>query len=185
MNRTPPRFAALLLKLVVPDEEQESIPGDLAEEFATAKRSNLWYWRQVMSSIGYLAWKSFARNGFAVFAGAAVMLIALVLTGTGVRTLLPRIPHTQSLEFAFTVAVLGFGVLSAAVAGYVTARFVGRAHLPTLLFLGVFLVAISSYWLHSGVGTTAPMWYRGALILLVLPCALFGGRLQTRQVKSA
>ena len=58
MKHVPPRFARLLLRLVVPSRDREYVVRDLAEEFdallvagkdlRTARR---WYWRQVLASV--------------------------------------------------------------------------------------------------------------------------------------
>lgn len=61
----PPRVAAWLVGLFTSEQEAESIPGDLLEEFsclaskagvAVARR---WYWRQTARTIGHLAGAAF------------------------------------------------------------------------------------------------------------------------------
>jgi hypothetical protein len=63
----PPRIASWLVNLFAPPEEEETILGDLLEEFShLASKSGVvfarsWYWRQVAKTIGHLA-----RTGFRV-----------------------------------------------------------------------------------------------------------------------
>ena len=57
----PPRFAVWLLSLFAPDEDAESILGDLFEEFSLlASKSGVpfarrWYWRQTLKTVLQLA----------------------------------------------------------------------------------------------------------------------------------
>ena len=48
----PPLAARLLLRLTTPSRFYEEVSADLAEEFAL-RPSQLWYWRQVIFSIGH------------------------------------------------------------------------------------------------------------------------------------
>jgi hypothetical protein len=56
----PPRIAVWLLGLFTPDQEAESIPGDLLEEFSHLASSSgvslarRWYWRQTAKTIAHL-----------------------------------------------------------------------------------------------------------------------------------
>ena len=56
----PPRIAVWLVGLFTPDQEAESIPGDLLEEFShLASNSGVpfarrWYWRQIAKTIAHL-----------------------------------------------------------------------------------------------------------------------------------
>jgi hypothetical protein len=177
MNRRPPRLATALLGLFVPREERESIPGDLEEEFATTNRSNLWFWWQVMECSGHLGWRTLGRSGLGVVAGGLVMATALALIQASVRTALPGLPRRQPVEFLFTLAILGLGLWSAALAGYVSSAFARGAGIPTCAALGLLLLALDGYWLFGGPGSTAPMWFRGAFLIFVLPAVIFGGRL--------
>jgi hypothetical protein len=61
----PPRIAAWLVGLFTSDQEAESIPGDLLEEFSHfASKSGValarrWYWRQTAKTIAHLAGSAF------------------------------------------------------------------------------------------------------------------------------
>jgi hypothetical protein len=57
-DAAPPRRAEFLLYFVLPTEDRECIPGDLAEEYATIilpkfgpRRAKVWYWKQVVCSM--------------------------------------------------------------------------------------------------------------------------------------
>jgi len=56
----PPQFAVRLLNLFIPDEQRETIPGDLLEEFAdVASKSGIrsarsWFWRQTIVTIAHM-----------------------------------------------------------------------------------------------------------------------------------
>lgn len=181
MNRNPPRLAAALLNLIVPEEERESIPGDLAEELVTENRSRLWYWRQVMQSTRYLAGRSLRESGLGILGGGGVMCAGIFLIEIAARNLLPVITRIQPVVFGFTLTLLAVGVASAVAGGYIAARLGGDAGKLPPLVLGALFVAITGLWLVRGVGAAAPTWFRGGLILLVLPSAFFGGRLQTQR----
>lgn len=185
MSRNPPRPAEALLKLIVPAEEQESIPGDLAEEFSTMNRSNLWYWRQVMRSSGYLACRSFGKPSLGVLTGIVVLAAGIFLIEICARLMLPRFPHVQPLDFAFTFTLLGIGVTSAAAGGYVATRLAGRVDKQISLILGVFFLAMTGVWLARGVASTAPIWFKDGLILLVLPAVFLGRRLWMKRIENA
>jgi hypothetical protein len=64
----PPKAAKWLLDLFAPDEEAESIHGDLLEEFSVLAAANgpndarHWYWRQCLKSVAHLFAGAFRRN---------------------------------------------------------------------------------------------------------------------------
>lgn len=82
----PPRVAVWLLDLFTPYEQEESIPGDLLEEFSdVASKSGVaharrWYWRQSVRTVFHLV-----RSGFRVapwsIAGVVVGGVLLVQLG--------------------------------------------------------------------------------------------------------
>ncbi|HET9401298.1 MAG TPA: hypothetical protein VFO34_10125 [Candidatus Acidoferrales bacterium] len=180
MSGHPPQFAARLLYFLLPATERDAILGDLEEEFAAENRLSLWYWTQAMESIVFLIWRPLVRQGLGILTGGAVMAVALVLTQTGAKLVLPKLPHWQPLEFAFTLAVVGFGAIAASCAGYLTACLTGGGLLRNTILLGMLLIGISAYWLRTIAGSSAPMWYRGALMVLILPAALIGGHRRAR-----
>jgi hypothetical protein len=76
---SPSRIANWLLKLFTPEEEAESITGDLLEEFSSLASSagvtaaRCWYWRQTRRSVAHLF--------LAGFRGAPVLTVAAVAGG--------------------------------------------------------------------------------------------------------
>jgi len=99
----PPRIAVWLIELFTPDEQAESIHGDLLEEFSDlASKSDVayarrWYWRQSVHTIFHLA-----RSGFQVapwsIAGVVVGGVLLVQLGhafadSAIRTGLGLLNH--------------------------------------------------------------------------------------------
>jgi len=176
MKRNRPKLAVALLNAFVPDEERESIPGDLAEEFATANRSNLWYWGQVARSLAYLAWRSFGRPGLSILAGYAVMAAAVVAADMAVGKLFPA---WMQPRVGFTLVNLIYSVLFVVTGGYVTAWLAGRAEIRNSLALGVLCLAMGGYYLLK-TPAIEPQWYRISLVSLGLPAALLGGYLRIR-----
>lgn len=61
-----PRLGEFILLCVLPKKARESLPGDLAEEFAEIERTfglrsaRIWYWIQVLKAIGPLVGLGFA-----------------------------------------------------------------------------------------------------------------------------
>ena len=174
MKRNPPKLAVALLNILVPDEERESIPGDLAEEFATAHRSSLWYWGQVARSFGYLAWRSFGRPGLSILAGYAAMAAAVVATTIAIEKLLPG----WTPGFGYMLVNLIYSALFVVAGGYVTAWLAGRSEIRNSLALGVLCLAMGGYWLFT-TPALEPHWYRISLVALGLPSALLGGYLRS------
>jgi hypothetical protein len=76
---------------------------------------------------------------------------------------------------------LGFTALVVIAGSFVAARLAPARPIPHALGLGVLLVLlglIAAFTVHA----TAPAWYHVAVLLLILPCAWFGGRLREREV---
>lgn len=145
-SSAPPSWAQELLSWLVPLSSEESIPGDLLEEYREAVRpsrgqwrANLWYLRQVAGFLSRLAWM------FVVLNAAAVIL----------RTILDTFappgfaPHSYQLRSSFsTYSAIGTFLLAGIYGGYrigrvrggvlaaVTASAVGFA---LALSFGVFL----------------------------------------------
>lgn len=71
--RRPPRFAQALLQRCSRGRFQESLEGDLLEEFAEG-RSSAWYWRQVFCAV-HEHLRCIARQQILTFAAAALFFI--------------------------------------------------------------------------------------------------------------
>lgn len=69
----PPRIAIWLVDLFIPNEQAESIPGDMLEEFtALASSSGVaaarhWYWRQSVKTIAHLIGSEFRVAPLSIF----------------------------------------------------------------------------------------------------------------------
>jgi hypothetical protein len=112
----PPSWAQELLTWLVPRSSEESIPGDLLEEYREAVRpsrgkwrANLWYLGQVAGFLGRVTWM------FVAFNAAAVIL----------RTILDTFappgfaPHSYQLRSsASTYSAVGTFLLAGGYAGY-------------------------------------------------------------------
>lgn len=185
MTRRPPRLAAALLELLVPLDQRESIPGDLAEEYISENRSNLWYWRQVMQSSGYWAGQSMGKSGLGILVGAAAWGAGILAITLSVRAFLPILPRIQPLEFAFTLTLLAIGLAFSIAGGYLATRLAGVGGKPVPVILGLLHLVITAAWLLRGVGAAAPIWFQSGLILLVVPAAQFGRHLRREQLQTS
>lgn len=186
MTRHPPWLAVALLEWLVPDEESDSIPGDLAEEFATENRSDVWYWRQVMQSSRYWARQTLRKSGLGILVGGAAMGTGILTITVSARAILPVFfqPRVRALEPLFTLALLCVGLLAAFACGYIAAKLSGPSRMGSLS-LAVLILGITGFWLLRGYGHNAPIWFQAGLIALVLPAALFGRRFVIERYKSA
>ena len=122
-SSAPPSWAQELLTWLVPRSSEESIPGDLLEEYREAVRpsrgpwrANLWYLRQVGGFLCRLTWM------FVVFNAAAVILRTIF------DTFAPPgfAPHSYQLRSsASTYSAVGTFLLAGSYAGYPPAVNVG------------------------------------------------------------
>jgi len=115
-SSAPPSWAQALLTWLVPLSSEESIPGDLLEEYREAVhpargqwRADLWYFRQVVGFLCRLTWM------FVVLHAAAVIVRTILDTfappGFG--------PHSYQLRSAAsTYAAVGTFLLAGCYAGY-------------------------------------------------------------------
>jgi hypothetical protein len=174
----PPRLATWLLGVFLPATERETIPGDLAEEFAFIvqgdgnARANRWYWRQTVTSVAPMLRSNIRRGGWLKTAGSVVVayiVVALLVVAGDLasrRLMAPgELPFTRvSLLIAFPVMMLG---------GYLAERMRPRAaRALAILFtlMGFVSLAITR--------DTAPFWYQIALIVIGPTTSLVGGRMR-------
>ena len=84
----PPRIAVWLVDLFIPNEQAESIPGDMLEEFTgLASRSGFaaarhWYWRQSVKTIADLIASEFRVAPLSIFGIALGGYLLLALGGS-------------------------------------------------------------------------------------------------------
>ena len=85
----PPRFTVWLVSLFIPNEQTESIPGDMLEEFSSLTSSSgvacarHWYWRQCIKTIAHLI-ASELRNAPLPIFGVVLMGYLLLAFGGSV-----------------------------------------------------------------------------------------------------
>jgi len=126
-SSAPPAWTQELLTWLVPRSSEESIPGDLLEEYREAVRpsrgqwrANLWYVRQVAGFLCRLAWMFVALN-------AAALILRTILD-----TFVPPgfAPHSYQLRSsASTYSAVGTFLLAGIYGGFQ----MGRANTGTLV----------------------------------------------------
>ncbi|MGH9722077.1 MAG: permease prefix domain 2-containing transporter [Bryobacteraceae bacterium] len=189
----PPRPAQQLLALVA-GRENESIPGDLTEEFharaaAGPGRASLWYWRQVLRSARPIAWSRMSNNPwsrgtFAVLAGYILTMALVTITDLAAGVFLPHVftlDNQQALIlYCWLSLVEGFGFII--LGGYVTARIARRASAAAILASFTLLMSVI-YLLASKGNGKEPLWYLIGLSVALPPGALLGGYLRFRETR--
>src|SRR3954447_12863489 len=120
----PPKAAVSLLNVFAPDGE--SVVGDLMEEFQTAiaprygrMSARVWFWGQVLRSIGHLARigarRSPGRTIAAALGGYLVIMVLVMLSFTGFQFMPAsglRLMIARDALFAFVAAGIGGYVAS-------------------------------------------------------------------------
>jgi hypothetical protein len=181
MSRTtnkPPSLATAMLRLLADRQKREVITGDLIEEFEMGGRSNLWYWRQVMQTLGQSGARSLVQTMVALAAGIGLVAAVSLVVTVSLRGLLPVVAtYSQPVHFAFTFTVLALVLAGTMAGGYLTARLARRAEARYSLLLGAVVALTSFWWLHIG----APALFVGLVFLLTIPAAWVGGYLRTQQ----
>jgi hypothetical protein len=118
----PPRVAAWLVELFTPNEEAESLQGDLLEEFLDlASKSGVpyarhWYWLQSMKAVAYLILTGIRLAPFrlagAVLIGFLLILFGLGLPGRAIVSVLCSIPvHADYYELWMVWVPLALGMV--------------------------------------------------------------------------
>ena len=177
--------------LVSDDALRAAVLGDLAEDFAfkvesgSVRSARRWYWSQVLRSVIPLAWTSLRIAGLvgvmqlaaSIVVGYAV-LVALIY-GTNFWFISP-LPDFQSRGIGMIVACAASGIG----AGF-AAAFVGR-RTPMLaaLTLGVVTASFSAMGAISLGGRFGqPIWYLVVMMLLIIPCSVFGASIRLLQLR--
>lgn len=176
---TPPRLAGWLLATFLPESERETIPGDLAEEFAvlaadeSPARARRWYWRQTSASLWPLFRTNARRGGWLKAIGAAlaayIVVAAVVIAGD---MLSARLLHTGGGR-AFAIVSLVIAVPAMTLGGYLAAWMwpPGAKALAAL-------VTVMGFLSLAVTGDGAPAWYQVTLIAIGFSGSLLGGRIR-------
>ena len=178
----PPALAVLLLAVVLPEGDVDTIYGDLAEEFRAIGLARgelparLWYWRQVAASIPLLLmlkWRrgKTGRHIGAVILGYLTVAIPVILLDFALASFHARSP------FAYAAWSLLSGFVFLVAGGYVAAMAGGRMRSPVTLAFLAFVMSVASWFEYRNVH---PDWYAIALTLVPIPGALLGGWLRLR-----
>lgn len=197
----PPALVECVVGALVSDDAlRDALLGDLAEEFAArraehgAAPARAWYRAQVLGSVPHLlvaAWRRGdggrpARRTAALLAAVAGSYLALQLLHQAAQwaagLLLPRAapgaPAVAGWPFATCSIVAGFG--AAVFGGDLAGRTFPRAPLVAALTLALACGALAVTGMLINAGVT-PLWYWGALQLVLLPLgACVGGLLRAR-----
>jgi hypothetical protein len=175
-NHEPPALATAMLRLIADRQKREAITGDLIEEFRIGERSNLWYWRQVMQSVGHSG--SLSQTMGALMAGMALVAAVSITITASMRVLLPIVAaHSQPVHFLFSFAVLALVLAGTMAGGYLTARLARRVETRNSLLLGAVVLLTGFWWLRIG----APAWFVGLVFLLTIPASWVGAHLRVQQ----
>jgi hypothetical protein len=140
-----PRFPEVMLEALAPASDfRESLIGDLAEEFAMraervgAAAARWWYYREAIRSVPYLLVATCrylqARDARELVRVALRSLLFVALIGIPVNVLAHSVAwafHTSVLDLVrnWSLLIIGPGVASAMVGGYIAARQYARAPL--------------------------------------------------------
>jgi len=116
------------------------------------------------------------RTLLAVIAG---FLVAALLAAAGdviVQQIAPgALPEAGQPTTGWLFLALGYTALGGAAGGAVAAHLTPGREVRTALVLGITLLAVGLLVVIGRPGT-APLWYHGASLALVIPVALAGGR---------
>lgn len=183
-----PRLAERALeRLIVDDRVRDDVLGDLAEDFTAVAvtegpgAARRWYWRQAARTAPSLVRAAIPRglDGLRLLAavtGGYLAMASLVMLADQLIALLQRAGALSPTETAAALTSLplsfGCGVMGGFAAGRLASRMVGRAALSLGVVSFAIGVALLASW-PAGV----PSWYPIALLVIVVPATVLGGRL--------
>jgi hypothetical protein len=171
----PPRIAVWLVNLFISAEEEESIPGDLLEEFShLASKSGAafarsWYWRQTVKTIAYLAGNGF---GIAPWSTAAAVvggfLLLRFISGWPEQAIAAVVNRSSFYEHHFNAYMfwmtdgidIGHIIVAALVGSMVALAARGREMIATMtlaLILAVLVVA-AAFLVVPRIGAETFLW---------------------------
>lgn len=119
--------------------------------------------------------------------GALVVVVILDLTidsimhATGIYP-----PWFQPMATALWLLAIGYRMVDGTIGGYAAARLAPdrpMAHALALGIIGLFLSSAGAIASWNKGPEFGPRWYPLALVVVSMPCALFGGYLRTRQLR--
>ena len=123
----------------------------------------------------------------AVFAGLLVVVtldlgIEVVLHATGIYP-----PWFQPMSTPLYLLAITYRMVDGVVGGYIVARLAPDRPVQHALVLGLIGVVLSTVgligtWSHGS--EFGPKWYPFALVVIALPCALMGGLLRDKQLRT-
>jgi len=181
----PPRIAVWLVDLFIPNEQAESIPGDMLEEFtALASRSDVaaarhWYWRQSVKTIAHLIGSEFRVAPLSIFGIVLGGYLLLALGGSLPEQVIvavlnlrrhhvnPYYSWSQAQEylFWFNGGILVGRILLTLVVGCLVATAAKTREMVATMTLVLFLCAMTAVGLVGVARGNAPIpwgmlpWY--------------------------
>jgi hypothetical protein len=194
----PPRIASWLLNLFTPPDEEESILGDLLEEFSLlASKSGVafarsWYWRQAVKTIAHLfgtafrvaPWSTTAAvvGGFLLYRFVSGLPDKLLSAVTD-KYLFYWSTHFQAYIWVLKGMLIAHLILWMFVGCMVALVAKGREMVATMTLVLVQCALIGTAWvwvaMHGPMGVAWMLWSCAG------PCAIVLGGAIVRMVRSA
>jgi hypothetical protein len=168
-----------ILARLMPPAQAEALLGDLLEErrlrLQAGSQASVasWYWRQLASSVPVLLWASVRRGAWLV---TVVTAVASFIAAFRIQMVFQSAlsPMTTSKSVRGVIFLLSFAAAVAA-CGYVAASIrLGAARL--LAFL-----AFAATCAMLAIGTRAPLWFDGLLLVLGPVATIAGAALSGRR----
>jgi hypothetical protein len=194
----PPRIASWLLNLFTPPDEEESIQGDLLEEFSLlASKSGVafartWYWRQAVKTIAHLfatafrvaPWSTTAAvvGGFLLYRFVSGLPDKLLSAVTD-KYLFYWSAHFQTYIWVLKGMVIAHLIFWMFVGCMVALVAKGREMVATMTLVLVQCALIGTAWvwvaMHGPMGVAWMLWSCAG------PCAIVLGAAIVRMLRSA
>ena len=126
--------------------------------------------------------RSWLRSVGAVVAGSGVWTVLWLVTNGVLAALFPAVwgPGVRLANPLILLLIIGYSVVFSVLAGWVTAWVAGRREAAHAAALGVLQTAFGLA-VTAGIYDTAPLWYHGVFVALLLPGNVLGARLRLRQ----
>jgi hypothetical protein len=118
------------------------------------------------------------RSVLAVIAGYVVFALSAIL----LFRLSGRDPHAPA-EIGFVLVTVVYGMLFATLAGFLAALLGRRFEMEHALAVASLIAALGAASLLASVKSGA-IWTQLAAILIIAPCAMLGGYLRQRQLRT-